>query len=287
MEFVKFNFWFLLVHHQLQQFRQKKDGKGTGSQGKSVKKLGKLEQHEADADDKPTSVPLAAEGEITSHVDSDPSGIASSTSHSTENIVSGSDVSVVDLSAVPSTLESSVVETLTAHNELTAPSVGVGEHGVNSLVQTQGKSTAAEVAKVTSLVNSDAMDSGGESSYGNTFVSNAMQAQPASDESIRVAVTVESQSVHLEDNPLPSRAEIVDSEHESLPLRDDIPDTSLLQAREDQVTDVGCALLLLLLFFFLLQFEESRCGLGVQNLDFENNFTFIICFLLGFEELRC
>ncbi|PON73053.1 nucleoporin [Parasponia andersonii] len=194
---------------KLQQYRQKKDSKGSVSHGKSMKKSGKLEHHEADADvestpDKPTSVSLVPEGEIAPHVDSDSSVMASSTSHSTGNIDSGSevDVAVGDPSAVSSTLESSVVETLTAHNELSSPMMGVGEHGVDSLVQTEGTSTGTEVAR-------------------------------------GVLVTVESLNVDSEDSSLPLQADIVDSGPESLLSQDGSPDTSLMQAREDQVTDVG------------------------------------------------
>ncbi|POO03848.1 nucleoporin [Trema orientale] len=194
---------------KLQQYRQKKDSKGSVSHGKPTKKSGKLEHHEADADvestpDRPTSVSLVPEGEIAPHVDSDPSATASSTSHSTGNIASGSEVdgAVGDPSAVSSILESSVVETLTAHNELSSPMMGVGEHAVASLVQTEGTSTGTEVAR-------------------------------------GVLVTVESLNVDSEDSSLPLQADIVDSGPESLPSQDDSPDISLMQAREDQVTDVG------------------------------------------------
>lgn len=66
----------LFLYHQLQQFRQKKENKGSASHGKTSKKSGKAEQHETDDDaSSTTSIPIASsqvtEKEIAAHDDSD------------------------------------------------------------------------------------------------------------------------------------------------------------------------------------------------------------------------
>lgn len=52
-------------YHQLQQFRQKKETKSSASHGKSSKKDGKVEQHEADADASSTTLIPTALPEVT------------------------------------------------------------------------------------------------------------------------------------------------------------------------------------------------------------------------------
>ncbi|XP_062099526.1 uncharacterized protein LOC133805376 isoform X2 [Humulus lupulus] len=224
---------------KLQQYRQRKDTKGTGNHGKSTKRSSKSGQREADVGstaDK-TMTMSSVEGEITSHFDSDPSAIGSSTSHSVENVASGSEVAVVDLSAVPSTPEYSMDETLTAHNELSTPKVWVGERLVDSLVQPEGTSIGVEVAGVPCSDTSDTVNSGRETKCDEISVSSDLLTKPVLVESTGVTVYAKLRCDSLEDNSLPSRASFVDSEYESLPLKDDNPDKSLMQAREDQVTD--------------------------------------------------
>lgn len=218
---------------KLQQFRQKKDNKGTGSHGKSAKNSGKLEQRELDAYvestvAKPTPLSSVSEGEIASGSDSALPTVGSSTSHSMENVPPDAHVAVDDLSAVPSARESSLNETITGSNELSTPRVGDSEHDVDSQLKNEGtgpEMADVEVARVMSSVDSDAMSSGGETNSSNPTVPTDLLLQPASVDSPRVAVTVESQSL----DP---------SENESLPPQEDIH-TSLTQAREDQVTDLG------------------------------------------------
>ncbi|KAM6561565.1 hypothetical protein CsatA_030804 [Cannabis sativa] len=227
---------------KLQQYRQRKDTKGTGSHGKSTKKSSnKSEQREADAGstaDKTTSM-SSVEGEITSHFDSDPLVIASSTSQSVESVASVSEVVAVDLSTVSSTPDFSMDETLTAPNELSTPKVGVGEHHVDSLVQSEGTSIGIEVARIMSSDTSDTVHSGGETKSDDIFVLSDLLTKPELVDSTGVTLNAELQSGSLEDSSFPSRANFVDSEHESLPSKDDNPDKSLMQTREDQVTDVG------------------------------------------------
>ncbi|KAM3687682.1 hypothetical protein ACJW31_10G092800 [Castanea mollissima] len=73
---------------KLQQYRQKKEGKGSASHGKSSKKSGKSDQHEGDADESSTTpVPTVSskvtEREIAPHDGSDLETVESSLSHST------------------------------------------------------------------------------------------------------------------------------------------------------------------------------------------------------------
>ncbi|KAL5559397.1 hypothetical protein UlMin_035608 [Ulmus minor] len=209
---------------KLQQFRQKKDNKGSGSHGKSSKKSGKSEHLEADAVSsaaKPPSLSPVPEGETASHVGSDSPIIESSTSSFVENLCPDIDVAVVDPTTVATTPDSSVAEIVMAHNGLATEAVGVNELDVDSLVQNEGMSTGTVDAEV---VNSDTVNSGGETKDGNTSVLIDSVTEPASIDSEGVAVSAESQSVNSEDNS-------------SSP--EDLASKSLMLARGDQVTDVG------------------------------------------------
>lgn len=232
----------MFVHPKLQQFRQKKDGKGSGSHGKSTKKSGKSEQQEADAHTvstaaEPTALSEVPEGETAVRVDSDSAVVDSSVPHSMGNsVVTDVDHAVVDPSAVPIMCESN--ESDLAHNpELTTVTMGDSEHEVDS-VQNEEKSTGTidtEVAGVVPFVNSGSMTSGGKTTDANMSASVdilALHSLVDSTEGVGVASTVEPQSVNREDLLLHSEV--------------DTPETSLTKARDDQVTDVGCALLLIL-----------------------------------------
>ncbi|KAF3446503.1 hypothetical protein FNV43_RR11682 [Rhamnella rubrinervis] len=220
---------------KLQQFRQKKDGKGSGSHGKSTKKSGKSEQHEADAHAvstaaEPTALSEVPEGETAVRVDSDSAVVDSSFPHSTGNsMVTEIDHAVVDPSTVLITQESN--ESHLAHNpDLTTVKMGDSEHEVD-LVQNEEKKTGiidTEVAGIVPFVNSESMTSGGKTTDANMSASVdllALHASVDSTEGVGVASTVEPQSVNGEDLLLHSEK--------------DFPETSLIKAREDQVTDVG------------------------------------------------
>ena len=229
----------MYICRQLQQFRQKKDGKGSGS-GKSTKKSSKSEKHEADADavssaTKPTALTQAPEGETESRVDANLENISTSGSHSGE-ISTASDIDVASAapSAVPITHEGNAVDTLIDKNaELASQEVGFSQHDVNFSATNDGESTAgtdAEEARVGSLDTSHVMDSGGLAKDANMSVPVDVSAQPTS-------VDNTDQTKGRDEEPLPSPESI---------------NTSLVQEREDQVTNVGCALLLLLFNFLLL-----------------------------------
>lgn len=209
---------------KLQQFRQKKDGKGSGS-GKSTKTSDKSEKHEADADvvssaTKPTAVPQTPEGETESRVDANLENINSSGSHSGE-ISTASDINAAAPSAVPITHERNAVETLIYQNaESASQEVGFSKCDVNFSATNMGESTGgtdAEVARISSLDSSHVMDSRGLAKDANMSISVDVSAQPTS----------------VDDTD-----QTKGRDEESLPPSQNI-NTSLVQEREDQVTDVG------------------------------------------------
>ncbi|KAM0973741.1 hypothetical protein ACFX2C_017026 [Malus domestica] len=209
---------------KLQQFRQKKDGKGSGS-GKSTKTSDKSEKHEADADvvssaTKPTAVPQTPEGETESRVDANLENINSSGSHSGE-ISTASDINAAAPSAVPITHERNAVETLIYQNaESASQEVGFSKCDVNFSATNVGESTGgtdAEVARISSLDSSHVMDSRGLAKDANMSISVDVSAQPTS----------------VDDTD-----QTKGRDEESLPPSQNI-NTSLVQEREDQVTDVG------------------------------------------------
>ncbi|KAM5565397.1 trans-Golgi network-localized SYP41-interacting protein 1-like [Rosa sericea] len=243
---------------KLQQFRQKKD-KGSGSQGKSTKKSGKSEQHGAVADavstatkptastknsgkseqheavadavstaTKPTASSQVHDGEIKSAVGSNSGTVNTSESNSVENSAdSDTSVAVAGPSAVLIPQEKSVVETELGENaESPSEEVGVSKRDADSSVQIEGESTGtadAEVARDISLDTSHTVDSGGEAKNSRMSIQVDVSAQhPSVDITEGMSVTVESE--------IPSR------EKESLPSVENI-NTSLLQEREDHVTD--------------------------------------------------
>lgn len=156
---------------KLQQYRQKKDNKGSSSHGKSSKKSSKSEQHEADADAisvaaKPPPPPQVLEGEIESQSISD---VDSSVSNSMENSSAPNiDVATTkDLSgSVPS--EKGIEGTeLVCNAKLPREDLGTGEagtvsvikeHDVVSFVPKEGESTldiGAGVVRIASIETSE------------------------------------------------------------------------------------------------------------------------------------
>lgn len=173
----------------------------------------------------PTASSEVPGGEIVARVDSDLAVGDSLESHSMgKSVVTDSDVSVVDPSTLAITREAN--ESVLAHDpELTTVKMGVSEHEVD-LVQNGGTGTGTVDAEVAGImpVNSDGMTSGGKTEDGNMSES--------VDSTEGVTRTIESQSVNRGD----------------LPSEEDTPEASVLQAREDQVTAVGCALILYFVF---------------------------------------
>lgn len=180
-------------------------------------------------------------GETAALIDSGSAVVDSSVPHSPGNsVVDDIDPAVVDLSEVPVAHNESKPAHIT---ESTTMIMGASEYGVDSL-QNEEKSTRRiniELAGVVPFVNSDGMTSGGRAADANMSASVdilALHASVDSTEGVGVDSTVEPESMNKEDLLLHSAG--------------DTPETSLVPAREDQVTDVGCALLLTLNILNLL-----------------------------------
>ncbi|KAF2283556.1 hypothetical protein GH714_011979 [Hevea brasiliensis] len=119
---------------KLQQFRQKKDGKGSSSHGKSSKKSGKSEQQESCTDAvlntaNSTALPEVLEGEIVSNIDSNLGVEDSSFSHSIENsVASGVDIAAVDPLSIPMITDTSSID----DTNMDKQAVGVHENDIDS-----------------------------------------------------------------------------------------------------------------------------------------------------------
>ncbi|KAH1067231.1 hypothetical protein J1N35_032218 [Gossypium stocksii] len=194
---------------KLQQFRQKKDGKGSSSRGKSSKKSNKSDADAASSVGKPTVSPQVSEGETVA-VDLTVSQFMESSSPS------GLDTTAVVSSLEPSVSLTGNIETVVAHN------AGVPVE-VDSSVCNRGEGTQCVDSMVSTEIHSSTADipvSEGETEHN-------IVPQPSTS-----VDTVEGTVVKLN---------LVDSNEGTgqnpLFTRDDFPDTSLSQARGDQVTD--------------------------------------------------
>ncbi|XP_048227937.1 trans-Golgi network-localized SYP41-interacting protein 1 isoform X4 [Ricinus communis] len=123
---------------KLQQYRQKKDGKGSSSHGKSSKKSSKSEQHESDADTlNATALPQVLQGEKENNLDSDVGVIVSALSHSTEDsVVPDANIMPIDPLPILITPESSLADNTNMDKE----AVEVYEDVVDSLNPNVGES---------------------------------------------------------------------------------------------------------------------------------------------------
>lgn len=201
---------------KLQQFRQKKDGKGSSSKGKSSKKSKKPEQHGSDSDStnlvaKQTALLQVSEGETTAG--------DSTVSQSAEK---SSLPSGLDTAAFVSPVESIVseetgnIETLAAHNDglpaevvtLVDFSVPNGEQStqtVDSMTSTEIRSSSTDIPVLK-----------GEIKHYNVL-------HPSASVDTKEGTVVNKEMVQ-----------------NSLLSADDLPDNYLSQARGDRITDVQC-----------------------------------------------
>ncbi|KAK8351971.1 hypothetical protein V6Z12_A05G067100 [Gossypium hirsutum] len=194
---------------KLQQFRQKKDGKGSSSRGKSSKKPNKSDADAASSVGKPTVSSQVSKGETVA-VDLTVSQFMES------SFPSGLDTTAVVSSLEPSVSLTGNVETVVAHN------AGVPVE-VDSSVSNGGEGTQCVDSMVSTEIHSSTADipvSEGETEHN-------IVPQPSTS-----VDTVEGTVVKLN---------LVDSKEGTgrnpLFTPDDFPDTSLSQARGDQVTD--------------------------------------------------
>ncbi|KAB2027905.1 hypothetical protein ES319_D05G064800v1 [Gossypium barbadense] len=194
---------------KLQQFRQKKDGKGSSSRGKSSKKSNKSDTDAASSVGKPTVSSQVSEGETVA-VDLTVSQFMESSSPS------GLDTTAVVSSLEPSVSLTGNVETVVAYN------AGVPVE-VDSSVSNRGESTQCVDSMVSTEIHSSTADipvSEGETEHN-------IVPQPST-----LVDTVEGTVVKLN---------LVDSNEGTgqnpLFTRDDFPDTTLSQASGDQEAD--------------------------------------------------
>ncbi|KAJ7958642.1 GRIP and coiled-coil domain-containing protein 2 [Quillaja saponaria] len=163
---------------KLQQYRQKKDGKGSGDHGKSSKKSSKPKQHEGDTDaTATTSVSTAlsqvTDGEVASGVNDSLAIIESQGPHSTGNSLT-SDVNVpsVDSSTVPAAHGTGLVKSeLDSNTKLALPGKGDTDAAANTSVPTA--SSQVTDGKVASGVDDSLaiVESAGLHSTGNSSTS--------------------------------------------------------------------------------------------------------------------
>lgn len=237
-----------------------------------MKKSSKSEQHEADIDaastaGKPTGS-LVPEGESASPslVDSN-QGVMDS--NSTENsLASEIDVAAVDTSSVIVTPESGMVETSSACDAVLPPQGG----DVPSSVPNEGESTENADAEAARGVPSSTVDipvlDGETKDADVSVVADVSTLSTLADTDKGETVTVEMDNANRE-----VRLESSASQ--------EVPDTTLIQVRGDQVTDVGCALLLFSLFNFLIsivicvykgnqlgKLGQLMCGFNVIKFSF-------------------
>ncbi|PPS05151.1 hypothetical protein GOBAR_AA15525 [Gossypium barbadense] len=214
---------------KLQQFRQKKDGKGSSSKGKSSKKSKKPEQHGSDSDApnpvaKQTALLQVSEGETTAG-DSTVSQSAEKSS-----LPTGPDTAAF-VSPVESIVseETGNIETLAAHNAgLPAEVVTLVDFSVPN-----GEQSTQTVDSMTS-----------------TEISSSRRDIPVLEGEIKhYNVPHPSASVDTKEGTVVNK----EMGQNSLLSADDLSDNYLSQARGDQITDVGAM--------------QETDGLGMNQLD--------------------
>ncbi|KAK8487148.1 hypothetical protein V6N11_013680 [Hibiscus sabdariffa] len=200
---------------KLQQFRQRKDGKGSSSQGKSLKKSNKTDADTASSIAKPTVSSQVSEGETTA--------IDLAVSQSTESsLPSGLDSTAVVSSPEPTVSVTGNVENAVAHNAgVPAEVVAFGECDVDSSVSNGGESTqpinsimSTEIGHISPSSAADILVPEGETKH--DIVPHPSTSVDAM-EGIVVKFNVADANKEIGHNPLLSQ--------------DNFPDTSLSQAK--------------------------------------------------------
>ncbi|XP_057423267.1 trans-Golgi network-localized SYP41-interacting protein 1 isoform X3 [Lotus japonicus] len=216
---------------RLQQFRQKKDNKGGSSRGKSSKKSDKPQLPESDAD-----ADAASSTSITTGSSPVPDGSVETDSDSNVVITESLDPQSMENSSAPDNIDPSVdslseATTYDTGNETELDSNaklalqvhGVIENDSELFAQDQGRSAQdidADVAKDVSLSASDIL---GPEAYDHSSAPVAVFSSPAS---VVTAVGANNEGVKDGENT-----------EELLLLSEDIPNTFVMQTREDQEAD--------------------------------------------------
>ncbi|KAJ6856118.1 hypothetical protein NC651_037863 [Populus alba x Populus x berolinensis] len=223
---------------KLQQFRQKKDGKGSSSShGRSSKKSSTSEKHESDADEasstgKAAGLKQVHEWEVKSQSDPDSGRVDSLLSPSSggPDLDLDLDVVAVDLPSIPLTPETRVAETALDHDAGSAVEEGrADENHIDSSKPDEGESSQSiddKAARVVPLGSSDIPDSEAKTKHDDAFVSvDVLAPHKLIDTMDGTTVTGEAESQDGEYGMWP------------LPPQEDAPDTSSIQARGNQEAD--------------------------------------------------
>lgn len=255
-----------LISFQLQQFRQKKadrstdqkkDSKGSTSQGKSSKKSGKSEKHER----KPDTSAGSDEAEAPSHV---------ATGGATSHVNVGEEV--VDspqTSANTKAHEYVSVHGSSSEPDMPQPGNTTSDDGseVRKVVVNSEKDIS--ISLTTEEENMESINSGVAGTV------DSLTSDPADSEK---GVTHDDASINIdgifaasgniaegEGVEVESGSGNVEKPHQPSSLHKNIPDVSLIRARGDQVTDVGCSLLLFMLLSSIIFFITFSL-IGVKRL---------------------
>ncbi|KAJ8758737.1 hypothetical protein K2173_000458 [Erythroxylum novogranatense] len=219
---------------KLQQFRQKKDTKGSVSQGKSSKKSGKPDQHESDGDvlsaTKAMSLPQVPDTEPISESNSSLGLAESSVFHTTNNTVASetSDIQVVDQSSTSGSPDVSVPEIeLNQNSESYSEGLGTryddSAYSNSNLLDTK-QSVTHDIERAVSL------------GVSNISAGETAEQTKKQDMSADIEVSASGTAVRtLDETSITGET----WREDSLPSQQDVPDTSLSHLKGDEVTNVG------------------------------------------------
>lgn len=258
---VSYNFdLFFLGFCQLQQFRQKKDTKGdSSSHGKSSRKSSKSEKHSAEAATG-AAVSMASSQVADGKVETD--------TNSNLDISESSELESLANSSTPDFSAPSVDSSQLADNELALQAQEVGEHDSKMSVQNEGESSqdiGADRNEDVSLGTSHSLGSEGRPTTHDREggvraetllvsdtkdMSSSTSQRPGSEG--ETADDHMSSSIDTVSIPAPATSAMGETfnvderdgedREVSFLVPENIPNTSLMQTREYQVTVVGCAL---------------------------------------------
>ncbi|XP_061362542.1 trans-Golgi network-localized SYP41-interacting protein 1 [Gastrolobium bilobum] len=216
---------------RLQQFRQKKDSKGGSSRGKSSKKSGKPQLPESDADAaSSTSVSTGSsqvtDGNVESDHDSNVVITESLESQSLANSLASDSIDPsVDSSSVAITYDTGNETELDSNTTSALQLDGVRENDSSLSAQDQGEiaqDVGSDVAKDVSMRTSDSLGPEGRTTYDHASALAILYPPASVSTAVGDSVLVEREGEKRE---------------EPLLLSEDIPNTSVMETREDQEAD--------------------------------------------------
>lgn len=270
-----------MTSFQLQQFRQKKadrgtdqkkDSKGSTSQGKSSKKSGKSEKHERKPDtsavsDQAEAPPNVSAGGATSHVNVGEEVVDSA--QTSANTKAHEYVSVHGSSSEPETPQPGNTTATSDNGAELRKDVVNSESDISISLSTEEENKKSINSGAVDSLTSDPTDSEKGVTHGDASINVDGIFTASGNLAEGEGVEVESVSGNVE------------YPHQPSSLHEFIPDVSLIQARGDQVTDVGCSLLLFMLsssiiFFIALSLIGVKRSIACSLLMYN---SILICFL--------